>query len=118
MKHPFFLIDFIPYGEAWRKGIEYYEGLDNTIAVRVNDEFIQAHYRLTEKVRLYFNKIGEAYLNTGWNYHGFTIITPQMAKDLNEALLPIADESEDYLNLSGLLKQAVTENKYIIHFGV
>ena len=46
--------------------------------------------------------------------YGITLISPEVAHQLAE-LLP-ADEA--FLELGGLLKTAISQNKFVIHFGI
>jgi len=94
--------------------------------IKIQDQFIMENYDVFKTVELYWenteNKIG------GFNYYGTTLITPQMAQELIDAMAKFLKDNdseeaeyfvgEEYDILVEILNKAIADNKVIIHFGI
>jgi len=89
---------------------------DRSKMVRIADDFILDYHVPILKVKMHCNQIGN--IIDGLSYHGTTILDPQMAVNLKSELLPFIDKSDECKKLIAILEEAISQNKYIIHFGV
>jgi hypothetical protein len=100
---------------------DYYSILDMLVydrdkMVKIDDNFILEHHVPIRKVKMHCSRIGN--IIDGLSYHGITILDPQMATNLKVELLPFIEESEECKRLIAVLDEAISQNKYIIHFGI
>lgn len=83
---------------------------------QISDEFVQKYFKVTERVEMFFNDLNSK--DTGLNYHGTTILDNKMAEELKTVLIAECEPCDDLTKLVTVLNKAVSENKYIIHFGI
>jgi len=84
--------------------------------VKIADDFILEYNVPIRKVKMHCTRIGN--IIDGLSYHGITILDTKMAESLRTELLPFNDESDDCKKLIRVLDDAISQNKYIIHFGI
>ena len=84
--------------------------------VVISDDFILENFMHIKKVRMYCQKIGQEIC--GLDYHGITIITSDMANNLAKELSNCCKKSKDLSKLIAILEKAITNQSYVIHFGV
>lgn len=118
LKHEFVLVDYIP------KEIHYRDFKNHFISIQ--DQFIRENYKVFSKISMNWEELET--IGNGFNYYGTTIISPNNAKELldviEEYLYDNSSEEaeyfvgEEYETLKNILKTAVGENQYIVHFGI
>jgi len=118
LSHDFVICDYLP------SEINYRDLVD--ISVKIQDQFIRENYDAFSKVMLFWEDLlNQEY---GFNYYGITIISPVMAQRLLDAISEYlkdncSEKAEYFVGeeddiLRGLLMKSISENKFIIHFGV
>jgi len=89
---------------------------DRNLMVKIDDDFILHYHVPIRKVKMNCRKIGN--IIDGLAYHGTTILDTQMAANLKAELLPYIHASDECKKLITVLDVAISQKKYIIHFGV
>lgn len=97
-----------------------------TNTIKIQDQFINENYDIFKKINYYWWNLNN--LESGFNYHGITIISPKMAaesifvinnylsnNDSEKACYFLGDEND---TIQALFKKSIKNNEYIIHFGV
>lgn len=110
LAHDFILVDKVP--DSIR-----YKNYDKSIMVQISDDFAQENWtNVFGAVNVYVEQWGN--LVPGLAYHGTSILTPSMARDLLSRTDAIAVKEKDYDKLVAMLREAIEKEKYIIHFGI
>ncbi|WP_339101701.1 hypothetical protein [Candidatus Enterococcus clewellii] len=94
--------------------------------IKIQDQFIEENYNVFKNVTFYWNELGN--LEQGFNYYGRTIITPDQASEMLQAVYVFLEEDEseqaeyfigkDWDKLEKILKTAIAKKKMILHFGI
>ena len=102
-----------------------YKTLKNQF-IQIQDQFFMENLDVFEPVKLYWENTENK--NEGFNYYGTTLINPQMAQELINAMTEFLKDNatekakyfigEEYDQLVEILSKAILENKVIIHFGI
>jgi len=95
-------------------------------SIEIQDQFILDNYDVFSQVKLYWRNLSTK--EYGFNYYGVTIISPEMAQTLLDVMHEYLKDNhtekaeyflgEEYDILRELLTDAISENKFIIHYGV
>ena len=109
LTHEFITVSKVPDRISFR---DY----DRDKMVRIADDFILNYHVPICKVKMHCSRIGN--IIDGLSYHGITILDMQMAKNLKAELLPFISESDECKKLIAVLDDAISQNRYIIHFGI
>ena len=108
-KHEFMLCRDVPE----YVGIENY---DRRKMVVIDDDFILGNRIHMIDIEMHHNDLGN--LKLGLNYYGVTILDCKMAEELKNNLPGYCEDSPDLQKLIAVLEEAITQEKYIIHFGI
>lgn len=118
LTHKFILCDKLPQ----KLDIRLYQDS----CIKIQDQFICENYDVFKNVTFYWNDLHQT--GSGFNYYGITIITPPMAQLLLETMAHFLDNNlsemaeyfvgEEYDMLCTLLKKAIEQNKFLVHFGI
>ena len=94
--------------------------------IHIHDQFILDYYEVFSEAPLYWDFLSAD--KNGFNYYGNTIISPEAAQKLIDAMDKYlkdnhSEEAEYFLGedhdlLREMLTKAILENMYIIHFGL
>lgn len=97
-----------------------------SISIKIQDQFILDTYDVFKDVDMYCNNLDN--LEQGFNYHGITIITPEIAEKILQTGRTFLKENkseqaeyfvgDDWEILKQVLETAITEDKFVIHFGI
>jgi len=119
MCHKFVILDNIP------SEIESSNDFQGEL-LKIYDQFIMEHYDVFKKVEMYWNDTHKK--GGGFNYYGVTILTPEMTKNLIDEIERFLENNEseeaeyflgeEYNQLMVIFNKSISENKYVIHFGI
>lgn len=97
-----------------------------SMRIKIQDQFILDNYNVFKDVEMYCNNLDN--LEKGFNYHGITIITPEVAKKILEAGQTFLKENkseqaeyfvgDDWEILKQVMETAIAEDQFVIHFGI
>jgi len=93
-----------------------YSDFPKSNLVAISDDFIVNSHIPFGKVKMHCQYLGNVIC--GLAYHGITIIPPDVATELKKELLGHCQNSHDLNALMGILEKAITNQHYVIHFGV
>ena len=94
----------------------YFSNFSKNEMVIINDEFVLNNPVPFQNVKMHSEYLGNVML--GLSYHGISILDVEMANNLRKELLIHCKDCADLQKLINILEQGMTQNKYIIHFGV
>lgn len=116
--HDFVLCDDIP-------PIINYSNYKNCF-IKMQDQFIMENYDIFKTVEMYWENTKEK--KRGFNYYGITIISPEMAHELLDAMEMFLDgnisekaeyfRGKEYDTLCTILNEAILHKKFVMHFGI
>ena len=107
-KHEFGIMDAAPVkGQRFDK---YQPEKYNCISV--DDAYIFPLSERLSEIPFYWHTLDVT--GRGFAYRGITLIAPQSA----EAMTPFTENAEKLKGLNALLKKAVAQNCFVIHFGI
>ena len=94
--------------------------------IKIHDQFIREHYNVFKKVEMYWSDMHTK--GEGFNYYGITILSPEISENLVCEITKFLENNEseeaeyfygkEYDILMKILTESISENKYIIHFGI
>lgn len=97
-----------------------------SVGVNVQDQFIEENYDVFKNVKMYWNSLDK--VDYGFNYYGVTIITPEVAENILQTVKIFLKDNkseqaeyfvgDDWDTLKQILETAISEDKFIIHFGI
>ncbi|MEO1769341.1 hypothetical protein [Candidatus Enterococcus ferrettii] len=97
-----------------------------SISIKIQDQFILDNYDVFKDVDMYCNNLDN--LEQGFNYHGITIITPEIAEKIlqtgrtflkgNKSEQAEYFVGDDWEILKQVLETAIADDQFIIHFGI
>lgn len=92
----------------------------------MQDQFIMENYDIFKTVEMYWENTKEK--KRGFNYYGITIISPEMAHELLDAMEMFLDgnisekaeyfRGKEYDTLCTILNEAILHKKFVMHFGI
>lgn len=96
------------------------------IGIKIQDQFIEENYDVFKNVKMYWNNTDN--IDQGFKYYGITIITPEIAGKLLQTVKTFLEGNtseqaeyfvgDDWDTLKKILETAISEDQFIIHFGI
>lgn len=97
-----------------------------SFSIKIQDQFILDNYDVFKDVEMFWNSMDS--VEQGFNYHGITIITPEIAGKILQAgqtfLKGNESEQAEYFigdewdTLKQIMETSISDDKLIIHFGI
>ena len=107
-KHEFGIMDIAP---TWEQEFDNYEP-GKYHCISVEDEDIAPLLKEFSEIPCYWHSLKRE--KKGLAYCGISILPPQSL----EKFISIMDDKTQFDELRGLLRKALRENKFVIHFGI